>query len=214
MGALRVAGAVVLIALAGCGGGDSPPQPPVPRALAGLDGAVMTETRFVRRADLDEERLQACGVTGTYPGAVERTTADGQSLTLESGTSIRGCDAIENPASDPHDDPYGGQWCGSATGHIESGTLADPRLDLCTAENGDITAFAWVVADKRARWLVVREGDRRDIYDVLGTVQLRLVRVTTTENIDPAGRASFDIEEYAADGTKLREYVLETAVAG
>jgi hypothetical protein len=41
------------------------------------------------------------------------------------------------------------------------------------------------------------------------------VRVTTTDGVEPeSSRASFDVAEYAADGAKLREYVLETAVAG
>ena len=41
------------------------------------------------------------------------------------------------------------------------------------------------------------------------------MRVTTTDGVEPeSSRASFDVEEYAADGRKLREYVLEAAVAG
>jgi len=200
------------MALAGCGGDDSPPHASVPPELAGLDDAVMTETRYVRRADLDEERLQACGATGTFPGGVERRTVDGESLTLDSGTSLRACDAIPDPAPDP-DRVAGNPWCGGSTGRLENGRLTDPRLHFCTAESSEITAFAWVEAGEGTRWLVVRGSDRREIYDVLGTV-LPHVRVTTTENINPAGSASFAIEEYGADGAKLREYTLEAAVAG
>jgi hypothetical protein len=41
------------------------------------------------------------------------------------------------------------------------------------------------------------------------------VRVTTVEGVHAArSAASFDIEEYAIDGRKLRAYTLNTAVAG
>ena len=55
------------------------------------------------------------------------------------------------------------------------------------------------------------DAGRREVYEVAESLP---VRVTTTENVNPAGSASFDIEEYAADGSKLREYTLEAQVAG
>ena len=56
------------------------------------------------------------------------------------------------------------------------------------------------------------DAGRREVYEVAESLP---VRVTTTEGVElESSRASFAIEEYAADGSKLREYVLETAVAG
>jgi len=50
----------------------------------------------------------------------------------------------------------------------------------------------------------------REVYEVTAALP---VRVTTTEAVDPAGSASFDIEEYAADGSKVRVYTLDAQVA-
>jgi hypothetical protein len=61
-----------------------------------------------------------------------------------------------------------------------------------------------------AKWVVVSDGGTREVYEVAESLP---VRVTTTENIG-LGKASFAIEEYAADGSKLREYTLEAQVAG
>ena len=61
-------------------------------------------------------------------------------------------------------------------------------------------------------WVVVEDAGKREVYQVADSLP---VRVTTTDGTAPeSSRASFPIEEYAADGTKQREYTLEAAVAG
>ncbi len=89
--------------------------------------------------------------------------------------------------------------------------LNDPRLDLCTNTDSEITAFAWVDPRPDAKWVVVSDTGKREVYEVVKSLP---VRVTTTENVNPAGKASFDVEEYGADGALLTEYTLEAAVAG
>ena len=124
-----------------------------------------------------------------------------------------GCDKILDPINveDP-DMPGGGIWCGGAAGRLDNGMLNDPRLDLCTNTDDELTAFAWVEPRPDAKWVVVSDADKREVYEVAESLP---VRVTTTDGTAPeSSKASFDIEEYGADGTKLREYTLEAAVAG
>ena len=171
------------------------------------------EQAVKRESDLDDE-YDACDVPRDSGDrtVVERTGVHGSSLTIESGHLLFGCDKIPNPATaeDP-DLPYGGIWCSSPNGSLESGELNDPRLSLCPNTDDETTAFVWVEPRSDAKWVVVTDAGRREVYEVAESLP---VRVTTTENINPAGSASFDIEEYGADGTKLGEYTLEAAVAG
>ena len=88
--------------------------------------------------------------------------------------------------------------------------LNDPRLDLCQGIDGRVTAFAWASPSQGTRWMVVGRHPR-EVYEVIVSLP---VRITTTEAVDPAGSASFDIEEYAADGRKVRVYTLDAEVAG
>ena len=144
---------------------------------------------------------------------VERTGLNGSSLTIESGRLLFGCDKIPDPltAEDP-DLPYGGIWCASPNGRIAEGGLNDPRLSLCPNTDASYTAFAWVEPQPAAKWIVVSDAGTSEIYEVAESLP---VRVTTTDGVEPeSSRASFDVAEYAADGRKLREYVLEAAVAG
>lgn len=222
MGTLKgLVGLLVVALLAGCGGDSSPPQlvdgtqaAELPVELDGLDDGVLARTAVTDEAAFDEEELRACGILfdgGTRP-VVERTGTQGSSLTLRSGRLLYACDKILEPQSaEDADLPFGGIWCGGPNGRLDNGKLNDPRLSLCQDTSGEITAFVWVEPQSDAKWVVVADAGRREVYEVAGSLP---VRVTTTENIDPAGRASFDVEEYAADGTKLREYVLEAAVAG
>jgi hypothetical protein len=219
--ALRLLGALLmLIALAGCGG-DGPPQlvdgsqaGELPAELAELDDAVMTRVAVKSETEFDEEELRACGVLfdGGERMVVERVGVRGSSLTLPSGRLLYGCDSIPDPSTavDP-DRPYGGIWCGGANGRLDDGKLNDPRLDLCANTDSELTAFVWVEPHRNAKWVVVSEVGSREVYEVAESLP---ARVTTTENIDPAGKATFDIEEYGADGTKLREYTLGAQVAG
>jgi hypothetical protein len=222
VGTLKLLGLLLAAAaLAGCGGDSSPTQlvdgseaAELPVELDGLDDAVLTRSAVKDDLDFEEDVLRACGILfDSGPRAVvERTGVRGSSLTMRSGWLLYGCDEILEPqtAQDP-DRPYGGIWCSAARGRLDEGKLNDPRLSLCQNTSGDLTAFVWVEPDSNAKWVVVSDNGQQEVYEVTTGLP---VRVTTTENIDPAGRASFDIEEYAADGTKLKDYVLEAAVAG
>jgi hypothetical protein len=222
MGALRTLVGVLVLALASCGGGDSPPQlvdgsaaASLPAELDALDGGVLTRTEVRSEGDLDQDEYEACGVLADGGGrtVVERTGLNGSSLTIESGRLLFGCDKIPDPltAEDP-DLPYGGIWCASPNGRIGKGRLNDPRLSLCPNTNDEYTAFVWVEPQPAAKWIVVSDAGTSEVYEVAESLP---VRVTTTEGVEPeSSRASFDVEEYAADGMKLREYVLEAAVAG
>ncbi len=213
----------MLRGLAGCGGGDSPPQlvdgsSPValPAELADLDNAVLTRSSVLPAHNVDQARLEACGLApeADDTAVVERVGLNGSSLTFAGADlSLYGCSAIPDPVTvDDPDNPGGGIWCGAAAGRLDAGKLNDPRLTLCQAEDGDLTGFAWIEAGADTKWVVVSDAGRREVYEVAESLP---VRVTTTDGVQPeSSRASFDIEEYAADGGKLREYVLETAVAG
>jgi hypothetical protein len=205
--------------MASCGGA-SPPRladgsraPKLPRALDGLEHAVMTRTVVKRESGLDQAAYRACGVPadGDRP-VVERTGLHGSSLTIASRASLHACDEIPHPATaeDP-DRPWGGVWCGGSVGRLRNGNLNDPRLDVCSSTENDLVAFVWAEPEPRTRWVVVSDGGVQEVYEVAASLP---VRVTTTHGIDPAGRASFAVEEYSADGTKLREHTLEAQVAG
>ena len=188
-------------------------QRSLPAELDGLDNAVLTRTS-IHTGQLDKRRFTACGQppVPSHTAIVERTGIHGSSWTFADDPALYGCDAILDPstAAEP-DRPYDGIWCGSANGRIEDDMLNDPRLDLCTNTDSEITAFAWVDPRPDAKWVVVSDTGKREVYEVVESLP---VRVTTTENVNPAGKASFHVEEYGADGALLTEYTLEAAVAG
>ncbi len=212
---------IAVLALAGCGGDDSSPQlvdgskaAELPSELSGLDGAVLTRTLVMKESDLDDE-YDACDVLRDSGDrtVVERTGAHGSSLTIESGYLLFGCDKIPDPATaeDP-DLPYGGIWCASPNGSRKGGTLNDPRLSICPNIENDITAFAWVEPQPDAKWVVVSDAGSREVYEVVESLP---VRVTTTDGTTIEGASAlFPIEEYGADGTKLRGYTFRAQVAG
>lgn len=209
--------------MAGCGGGGAPPPqlvdgtapPRLPGALTSLNGAVMTRTRVVAASEIEPGRLHACDVrrdARPKPSTVvvERVGVGG-SLTFKAGSSLNACDAIAHPFADP-DRPVGSPWCGGSVGRLEDGRLNDPRLDLCTAESGDITAFVWVEPAADTRWVVVRDVNRREVYEVAGGLP---VRVATTSRVDASSSsATFEIEEYEREGSELRDYEVDAAVSG
>jgi hypothetical protein len=76
----------------------------------------------------------------------------------------------------------------------------------------DLTAFAWVEPRPDAKWVVVSDAGSREVYDAVESLP---VRVTTTDGTTLEGASAlFPIEEYRADGSKLREYTFRTQVAG
>jgi hypothetical protein len=182
----------------------------------------MTRTAVVPAGEVASDELAACSTPVAFGGSntqglerittvVERVGVQGSSWTFAASTLLHGCDRIPDPAKDPDDNPYGGLWCGSASGRLLGATLNDPRLDLCTSADSDLTAFAWVEPGPDAKWIAVSDAGNREVYEVAESLP---VRVTTTDNVNPVGSASFTIEEYAADGSKLRDYTLRAQVAG
>ena len=124
----------MLIALTGCGGGDSSPQlvdgsqaAKLPGELDGLNDAVLTRTHVLAASNVDRDEFAACWVpaAGDTTGfkhiavVVERVGLRGSSLTFRTGSTLYGCDKIPNPftAEDP-DLPYGGIWCASPNGRL------------------------------------------------------------------------------------------------
>jgi hypothetical protein len=212
-----------VLALAGCGGDDSSPQlvdgsqpPELPVELADLDDPVLTRTTVVPARDVPKTRLQACGFQpeSDDTSVVMRVGLHGSSYTFSGrGGSLYACDAVPDPstAAEP-DEPYDGIWCGGAAGFLDDGRLNDPRLDVCTNTESDLTAFAWVEPLQGTAWLVVSDAGSREVYEVAESFP---VRVTTTDGTTLEGASAlFPIEEYFADGTKQREYTLRAQVAG
>jgi hypothetical protein len=228
MGALiRSAIAVAFVlctTLAGCGGpngsqlqlvdGSSPD--PVPAPLSGLNGAVMTRTRGVSARRIDAERLRSCEhavstVAGLTSVAVERTGFAGASLSFRRRSVLYGCNSIPDPVPDP-DRPPGSVWCAGSVGRFSRGVLQDPRLSLCARAGGGWTAFVWVEPVPSATWIVLREADRRVVYETAASLP---VRVEAERRLQPDQSAtSFQIEQYDAAGRRLRAYRLDAAVAG
>lgn len=183
--------------------------------LDGLENAVLTRTVVTTESSLDVDKYDACGVPADGGGrtVIERTGLKGSSLTVESGTQLFSCDQIPDPltAEDP-DLPLGGIWCAGANGRLDDGRLNDPRLSLCPNTDNEYTAFAWVEAQPDTKWVVVSDAGNREVYEVAESLP---VRVTTTDGTrSGSSKASFAIEEYAADGRKVREYTLDAKVAG
>ena len=89
--------------------------------------------------------------------------------------------------------------------------LRAPRLTLCTNEDHEVTAFAWVDPPPAATWVSAKTQGFTQIFETAGGVP---VRVTTSDDVDPEGAATFEIAEYGRDGEQLREYDLRASVAG
>ena len=179
----------------------------------------MTRMRAVRASELDRALLETC-LDRSYVElrghsvVVERTGVAGSGLTFAypGAPAFYACDAIPDPLPPDPDRAEGNPWCGGSYGRTIHGRLTDPRLHLCQAQSGRLVGFVWVHAGRGARWVVVRDGGRREIYETTGAEP---VRVTTVDGVDAEhSSAAFDIEEYGADGTRLRSYTLQTAVAG
>ena len=178
-----------MLALAGCGGGDSSPQlvdgsqaAEPPAELDGLDDAVLTRHEHPYRAARQAPLHGVWTATGTeHTVVVERTGLHGSSWTFADEPRCTGATRFRSKHSRDPDRPYDGIWCGSANGRIDDGRLNDPRLDLCTNTDSEITAFAWVEPRPDAKWVVVSDAGKREVYEVVESLP---VRVTTTEGVD------------------------------
>ena len=212
------------MASAGCGGGAEPPPrlvdrsvaPPVPGVLENLDGAVMTRVAVHRASSSSGRGYRGCfQLAGDTPrvgsAVVERTGAAGFSVTFVAQDDLLSCDAIADRISDKNFPP-GAPWCGGSAGVLRNGHLNDPRLHLCESRDGSWIAFAWIEPSTHTRWVVLREPGYRAIYRVAGSLPVRIEGKRRLR--DGQARASYDLEEYALDGHRLRAYTLETAVAG
>lgn len=217
-------GAAAVLIVSGCGGeaprlvdGSRPDD--VPQALADrVPDAVMTRVRVVRARGLDPVLLRACLYRsnvklGRRAVVVERAGVSGRSITFAypGAPALYGCDGIPDVLADP-DRPKGSPWCGGAYGNTVRGRLTDPRLTLCQGRERNLVGFVWVHAARGAHWVVVRDEDVREVYEVATLLPVRVTTTTGTRWL--RSDASFDLEEYAADGRKLRAYTLTAAVAG
>ena len=92
------------------------------------------------------------------------------------------------------------------------GRLADPRLHVgCVDAEGRRLGFAWLEPARGARWVVVEEPGRTEVYEVAGGLPVRM----TTERVDVASSsATFVVVQYAADGRELARGPLRAVVAG
>jgi hypothetical protein len=214
--------AIGSIAVAGCGGrgGEAAPHladgslaPRLPDALLGVHDAVMTRAERIRPGRLDGSARVGCDLLPEGKGTlvVKRVDLHGTSLTFANGGGVYGCDAIPDRLPDP-DLPKQGGWCGGAVGHVRAGTLRDLRLDLCTATDHSLTAFAWMLPRIDAHWVAVESQGEREIYEVVAGLP---IRITTVDRIDAeTSTASFRIEEYDRQGRRSADYELRAAVAG
>lgn len=179
-----------------------------------LDGSraarfVPVEQGFLARARLLRSALvgSTCAPVPASATIVERIGVAGRSLTFRNGDFLYACDAGTDPAGE-----QAPPWCGSSTGKLVAGRLLDPRLDVrCRTEDGRPLAYAWIEPAESARWIGVAQNGFVEVYDVVGGLP---VRVASSENVDPGGRATFDVTHYAGDGTPLIRETLEAGVAG
>ena len=89
--------------------------------------------------------------------------------------------------------------------------MRDPRLDLCTDVDHKVTAFAWIVPLPEAVWISSKTRGFTQMFRRAGGLP---VRVTTSDDVDPEGAATFEIGEYDSDGKRLRAYEYHASVAG
>jgi hypothetical protein len=188
----------------------------VPVELEGSKGpAVLTSTRVVDvNAAGDDSPVDDC-LRGPFRDAraagpaVRRVGVSSESVSLReaSGRRVLGCD------NSPGDREADRRWCGSPYGVLYGVRLRDPRLGvLCNTGDGEPMGFVWVQPASVARYVAVRQPGFVEVYGVAAGLP---VRVATTTGVEIEGsRASFDLSEHTADGTLLRRYRLEAAVAG
>jgi hypothetical protein len=215
----------LLLTLAGCGERSRTPHTPpalvdgllsqpAPRELEQLgQTAVLTRVRTLTATTLSRRdrscvRAEAGGALRATEVAVERVDALGSSLTfrLRGERFVHGCTsggAGQAPRSD---------WCGHMEGKLRHGRLTDPRLDiLCRTHRGEPVGSVWIDPVRGARWVVVRDTSRVQIYPTAGSLP---VRVTTTTVDLQTATAVFRVEQYDGSGARIAEATIRAAVAG
>ena len=201
--------------LVGCHGGQSRPREllygeaaaefkPVPHSVIAV-GRVLTGSALGRRFAL-------CRPAGIPADArvVERIGVFAESLTFvdQKKATVYSCDGGVDPAGERHL-----PWCGSSAGRLVVGRLLDPRLDVaCRDRSGRPLAYAWVAPVKGVHWIGVDQGRYTEMYEVLGTLP---VRVATRTGIDLGrSRATFLVTQYDTHGKALIKGKIEAGVAG
>lgn len=182
----------------------------LPAALERLgDTAVLTRERTVTLRSIDA-RGRACVALGAGSVLVPRQTLVeridhlGLSVTFRprGGPFVYGCTSSGSS----------GGWCGHVVGEVRQGHLVDPRLDIaCRTAAGDAIGSAWIEPVAQARWIIVRGQGVIQIYPTAASLP---VRVTTLSADIPTATAVFRVEQYDAQGTRVLEATLRTAVAG
>ena len=214
--------AVVLVSAAvfvsvGCGSSrpavklaDGSAGKPLPAALERLgDTAVLTRERTVTLRSIDARgracvALSAGRVLVPHQPLVERIDHLGSSVTFRprSEPFVYGCTSSGSS----------GGWCGHVVGEVRQGHLVDPRLDIaCRTAAGDAIGSAWIEPVALATWIIVRGQGVIQIYPTAASLP---VRVTTLSTDIPTATAVFRVEQYDAQGTRVSEATLKTAVAG
>jgi hypothetical protein len=222
---LTLVGAALAVFAVGCGGsgntraairlldGSSPSDRPA--ALGDVTpSAIPTRARAVRASELGS-RGQACLASFrpefSLPPAttvVERTGTIGASLTFQDrlGRFVLGCDRTAAPIAE------GRRWCARSVGRLGDGRLRDPRVDIsCRGTARARIGFGWVEPSPATRWILVRNGDRMEIYGVVAGLP---VRIATTDVDVATSSATFDVTEYGASGKEVRHRRLHAGVAG
>jgi hypothetical protein len=169
-------------------------------------GSVVTRTRVVRAAFLGR-RFTLCRSDGPVDTlVVERVGVFAESLTFRDrgGLHVHACDGAGDRSR---------PWCGGSVGRLYDGRLLDPRLDvLCSDEDGERLAYAWVEPVAGSHWIGVDQGSYTELYEVAGGLPVRIV---TRRGIDgAAASATFELTQYDIRGRELLRSKLEAAVAG
>src|SRR4051812_32032349 len=144
------------------------------RVRAAAGDPTFTQGHTLGRTAADELGFADCrrraGVA-VPPGAVvvERVTTAGISFTTRVAPGLFACDMR------PLRDGTAARACAMTIGKVQSGNLLDPRLTLaCGFGQKRHLAFAWVEPRPRTRWLLVHDGERRELYEVAGDVPVRI----------------------------------------
>ena len=220
-GVVWVVATSLLLLGGGCGNSehratlaDGSPGAATPTVLKKLGAsAILTAVRTVSMRSLDA-RGRACVALAAGRAltpdetVVERVDHFGASVTFRprNGPFVFGCTgATRSPG-------VLGEWCGHVVGEIRGGHLVDPRLDIaCRTPAGVAIGSAWIEPVPHARWIVVRDHALAQIYRRTASLPIRV----TTQVVDvPTATGVFRIEQYDAEGTRVSEATVRTAVAG
>jgi hypothetical protein len=176
-----------------------------------VSGATRTSL-YLRRAGELAATLRECRGRGPREWSagtivVDRRIGRRRTLSFRSadGRFLDSCDSIGVRIE-------GRRWCAPSIGTLYGGRLRDPRLTLCQPAGGKPVAFIWVTPRVRARWIVVLQGRRADLYRVAAGLP---VRVSSGRHIRVRGSsATFFVRQYDARGRLLVRQTIAARVAG